>query len=188
MKKWLQKFLLFILMAIFAINNAFAQGLAISEIRAGIMAHSVDRPGPNGELLNFTRLEDISFEVLFHSPNIDAFTWIGSPKINFGTTINTQGRESKIHLALTWQAQIFDSSFFVEGTFGVAVHNGAIDGVVEPARRLGSRVLFYEAAGIGMNISDNMNAIIFAEHASNANLSSPNDGISNIGAKIGFVF
>ncbi len=169
-------------------NNALAQEFGISEVRAGIMAHSVDRPGPNGEILNLTRLEDVSFEILFSSPQIDAFKWIGSPKINLGTTINTQGLESKIHLGLTWQAQIFDTGLFVEGTLGAAVHNGALDGVVEPARKLGSRVLFYEAAGIGYNISDNMNIIIFAEHASNANLALPNMGLSNLGVKFGYKF
>ncbi len=169
-------------------SNGFNNGFGISEIRAGIMAHSVDRPGPNGEILNLTRLEDVSFEMLFFSPQIVVFKWIGSPKINLGTTINTQGRESEIHLGLTWQAQIFDTGVFVEGTLGGAIHNGALDGVVEPARKLGSRVLFYEAAGIGYNFSDNMNIIVFAEHASNANLASPNMGLSNLGVKFGYKF
>ena len=181
-------FLILFFASTFTASSTNAQNLPISEIRAGIMAHSVDRRGPNNEPLNFTRIEDISFEVLFFSPNIDAFTWMGSPKINLGTTINTNDRESKIHLGLTWQVDIFDTDFFIEGTLGAAIHNGALDGVAEPARRLGSRFLFYEALGIGYNFSDNMNVIIFAEHASNANITFPNDGISNIGVKFGYLF
>ena len=164
------------------------QGFGISEIRAGVLAHSVDRPGPNDEPLNLTRIEDISFEILFFSPNIDAFKWIGSPRPNLGATINTKGRESKAHFALTWSANIFDSGFFVEGSLGAAIHNGALDGVTEPARKLGTRVLFYEAAGIGYNIGDDFNIILFAEHASNANLASPNKGLSNLGIKLGYKF
>ncbi|MCF6343463.1 MAG: acyloxyacyl hydrolase [Devosiaceae bacterium] len=192
MGKILQKLSAFFMLSTIIVfsgtSSILAQNSPISEIRLGIAAHSVDRPGPNDEPLNFTRLEDIAFEVLFFSPDIDAFSWIGSPKINFGTTINTNGRESKIHLALTWQLPIFETGFFVEGTLGAAIHNGAIDGVVEPARRLGSRFLFYEAAGIGYRFNDNMNVIIFAEHASNANLVQPNSGISNIGIKFGYIF
>ncbi len=189
MKKLLvQLFTIIIIGAVFSANIAKAQSLSVSEIRIGLMAHSVDRPGPNNEPLNFTRIEDISFEMLFFLPDIDAFTWIGSPRINLGTTINSKGRESKIHLGLTWQAKIFDSGFFVEGTLGGAVHNGALNGVSEPLRNLGSRFLFYEAIGIGYEFSDNLTAILFAEHASNANFVQPNEGISNIGLKMGISF
>ncbi len=192
MQKFAGKIILLLLFTLFGLNNANAQSEfqtnPVSEVRLGVMAHSVDRPGPNNEPLNFTRIENISFEVLFRSPEIDAFKWIGSPRINLGTTINTNGRESKIHLGLTWKVQIFETPLFIEGTFGAAVHNGALNGVSEPARNLGSRFLFYEAAGIGMDINDNMNIILFAEHASNANIAQPNEGISNIGVKMGFVF
>ncbi len=169
-------------------QNNYTQNGFISEFRAGVLFHSVDRPGPNGEALNLTRFEDISFEVLFASPDVDVFRWIGSPRPNFGATINLNGRESKIHLALTWQMQIFESNFFIEGSLGAALHDGAISGVSEPARNLGSRILFYEALGLGMNITNNMNIILFAEHASNANLVQPNNGLSNIGVKLGYKF
>ena len=165
-----------------------AQEFGVSEFRAGFLAHSVDERGPNGEILNFTNWEDVTFEVLFTSPDIDAFRWIGSPKPNLGGTLNFNGRESMAHLGLTWQAQIFDSPFFIEGTFGAALHNGALSGAAAPARNLGCSLMFYESAGLGMDVADNMRVMLAWEHASSANLCSPNQGLTNVGLKIGYKF
>ena len=92
------------------------------------------------------------------------------------------------HLGLTWQLPIFDSGFFIEGTLGAAIHNGALSGAVAPARNLGCNVLFYEAAGIGTRVADNLNVILSWEHASNGNLCAPNRGLTNIGVKLGYTF
>lgn len=167
---------------------AVAQDFGIAEFRAGVLAHSVDERAPGGEPLNFTRWEDVSFEILFQSPDVDVFRWIGSPKPNIGATFNFAGRESMVHLGLTWQVPIFESPFFVEGTFGAAIHNGALNGAAAPARNLGCVLHFYEAAGIGMNVSDNMNVMLAWEHASSANICAPNRGLTNIGVKVGYTF
>jgi lipid A 3-O-deacylase len=167
---------------------ASAQDFSVSEIRAGVLAHSIDEKGPNGELLNFSRWEDVSFEVLFRSPDADVFRWIGSPKPNLGATFNLAGREQMAHLGLTWQVQVFETPFFVEGTIGAALHNGALDGAVYPARDLGCSLLFYESAGLGMNVADNVNVILAWEHASSANICAPNRGLTNVGIKLGYSF
>ena len=38
------------------------------------------------------------------------------------------GQDSMAHLGLTWQLPIFDTPIYLEGTFGAAVHNGALTG------------------------------------------------------------
>ena len=138
--------------------------------------------------MNLSRLQDVSFEILFKSPDLDVFRWIGSPRPNVGVTANFAGLESKAHLALTWQLPIFDTAFFVEGSFGAAIHNGALTGAVYPARNLGCLFQFYEAAGIGMHVTDQVNVLLSVEHASTADICTPNRGISNIGVKVGFKF
>jgi len=165
-----------------------AANFIISEIRAGVLAHSIDERGPNGELLNLSRLEDISFEILFFSPDIDAFRWIGSPRPSLGVTLNLAGRENLAHLGLTWQLPIFETAFFLEGTLGAALHDGALNGATFPARNLGCRVMIYESGGLGMNIGENFTIIAQIEHTSSAKLCMPNEGLTNLGIKVGYKF
>jgi len=169
-------------------NAASAQDFGLAEIRGGFSAHSVDEEGPNGELLNFSRWEDISVDFLFKTPDADLFRWIGSPKPNLGATVNFAGRESMMHLGLTWQVPVFDTPVFIEGTFGGALHNGALTTANAPARELGCSLLFYESAGIGVNVSDNATVMLAWEHASSANICAPNRGLTNIGVKVGYKF
>ncbi len=170
-----------------------AQNFGISEFRAGILAHSVDEPGPGGVgpnsvVLNLSRIQDVGFDILFTSPDLDVFRWIGSPRPRVGATLNFGGLESMARFGLTWQVPLWDSAFFVEGTFGGAVHNGAFTGAVYPARNLGCMFQFYEAAGLGMNVSDTVNVVLELEHVSTADLCTPNRGLTNLGVKVGFKF
>ncbi|MCF6302467.1 MAG: acyloxyacyl hydrolase [Devosiaceae bacterium] len=184
----LKKFIFGLMFISAGTGFAHGQGFGISEFRAGVMLHSIDEPGPNGEVLNFSRLQDVSFDVLFTSPDIDVFRWIGSPRPRLGATVNFAGLESMVRLGLTWQVPLWDSAFFIEGTFGAAVHNGVLDGAVFPARNLGCLLQFYEAGGLGMNVSDNMTVVLEIEHASTAELCTPNKGLTNLGVKVGFKF
>ncbi len=193
--KFMLRRLLFILGFVVAggAGNVLAQqfnagDLGISEFRAGVLVHSIDERGPNGEILNLSRLQDVSFEILFRSPDTDFFRWIGSPRPNLGATLNLGGLESMAHLGLTWQVPIFDTPFYIEGTLGAAIHNGAFDGATFPARNLGCLVQFYEAGGIGMNVSDNMTLTLSIEHASTAKLCMPNEGLTNLGVRVGYRF
>lgn len=171
-----------------ALSQDLAQNFGVSELRAGFHAHSIDELGPSGEILNLTNWEDVTFEVLFRSPDVDAFRWIGSPKPNFGATISLAGKESMVHLGLTWQVPLFDTAIFFEGTLGGALHNGALTGAAKPLRNLGCSLLFYQSAGIGVQVSDNMNVMLAWEHASSANVCAPNRGLTDVGIKVGYRF
>ena len=170
-------------------QDAVAQ-FGISELRAGVMFHDV-----YGGFLpfdtsayNFGNLEDVSFDVLFTSPDIDAFRWIGAPRPNLGATLNLAGKESLAHLGLTWQLPLFDTPLYLEGTLGAAIHNGALTGATPPMRNLGCRVNFYESVGVGANLGDNFTATLLYEHTSNADLCDANAGLSNFGLKVGYRF
>ena len=166
----------------------FIRDFGISEFRAGVIAHSVDDVGPNGEALNFTRPADINFEVLFRTPELDVFRWLGYPRPALGVNINTGGLESYVRLGLTWHLPVFETPFYVEGTFGGLLHNGATGPAIWPARPLGCSLLFYESVGVGANISDRLTVTALLEHSSNANLCPPNRGMTNMGVKIGYKF
>lgn len=167
---------------------AQAEEFGVESLRFGALYHSIDEPGPGGALLNFTRLQDVQVELLFTSPDNDFFRFIGSPMPSVGATLNLGGLESMAHAGLTWQANIFDTPFFVEGTLGAAVHNGALTGAAYPARSLGCQVLFYESASLGYQVNENFDIMVTWEHASSAKICAPNRGLTNIGLKLGYNF
>lgn len=166
-----------------------AQNFGVSEIRGGVMAHSVDEHTGNSTFgfLNLTRIQDANVELLF-TP-FEGTEWLGSPRPTIGATLNFGGLESQAYAGLTWHAQLFDTPVFVEGLFGAAVHNGQLHNAVYPARSLGCPVLFHEAASLGYNISDNSDVMLTVEHSSHAGLcGDDNRGLTNLGVRFGFKF
>ena len=79
--------------------------------------------------------------------------------------------------------------FFVEATFGGAVHNGDTDLFARPDHNaLGCSPLFRESASAGFRITENWSVMGTVEHLSNAGLCDQNRGLTNFGAKIGYRF
>ena len=164
----------------------------VSEVRLGLNYHMVYYtmlPPPDPRSLYLTRLEDVSFDVLFTTPDLDVFRWLGSPRPEIGTTLNINGEDSLLHAGLTWTVPLFDSPFYFEGTFGAAAHNGYLGNEAPAGRRkYGCRVNFYERFGLGVNVTENVTATLAYEHMSNAGLCEYNAGISNLGLKLGWKF
>jgi len=166
-----------------------AQGLELDELRAGVFYHSAYGGFlPTGNNWDFARFEDIKFAALFASPDIEAFHWIGSPRIEVGTTLNLQGRENLIHANLNWQIGLFDTPLYLEVGFGAALTDGALDGAARPARNMGCPLNFYDAFGIGAHINETTTVTLRYEHISNLEICSPNDGLSNVGVMVGVKF
>ncbi len=168
-----------------------AEDFGISEVRAGVYAHNVYAgfiPVIPGRWIGVTQIEDVNVELLFTSPDVDFMRWIGSPRPTLGGTFSLTGQESMAHLALTWHLPVFDTPLFIEGSFGAAIHSGALTGAIAPQRNLGCRVNFYEAASIGINLSENFTAMLTYEHTSNLELCAANEGLSNLGLRIGYKF
>lgn len=165
---------------------------ALSEVRLGINAHGASYQflpileSPTNYILN--DINDVSFDVLFKSPNFQAFNWIGQPRPNLGATLNFSGEESTFHAALTWHAQLFHSPFYLEGTFGGALNNGYLTDAPPGHRNMGCRVQFYEVFAAGADLGSNLTATLTWEHTSNAALCSKNDGLTNIGVRLGYRF
>lgn len=166
-----------------------AQGLELDELRAGVFYHSAYGGFlPTGDNWDLARFEDIKFAALFASPDIEAFTWIGSPRIEVGATLNLEGRENLIHANLNWQIGLFDTPFYLELGFGAALTDGALDGATRPARNMGCPLNFYDAFGIGAHVNETTTVTLRYEHISNLEICSPNDGLSNLGVMVGVKF
>jgi lipid A 3-O-deacylase len=166
-----------------------APGL-IDEVRFGAHAHAVSPYFwpyyvESWELGN---VSDVSVDVLFTSPDIDIFRWLGSPRPEVGITGNFLGEESLLHASLTWQLPIFETGLYLEGSLGAAAHTGRLAGAPEGERNFGCRINFYERFGAGANLGDNLTATLTYEHTSNWNLCEENSGLSNVGLRLGWKF
>lgn len=188
-------------LAILAASPALAQDAApgsfsagvldiVDEVRIGGHFHEIywTMLPQNPQDWYWNRFEDISFDVLFTTPDADVFRWIGSPRPELGATINTKGQDSLFHLGLTWQLPIFETPLYLEGTFGAAAHNGYLTNAPEGYRNFGCQVNFYERFGIGANLTENATATLTYEHTSNAGLCQENAGLSNFGLRLGWKF
>lgn len=162
----------------------------VDELRIGLHAHDVHHAAlpfsVNQWRLN--QIEDISFDLLFTSPDLDVFRWLGSPRPEVGATLNLGGKDSMAHLGLTWQLPIFETPVYLEGTFGAAIHDGALTGAAPGRKNFGCQVNFYERFGVGMHVSDNVTATLTYEHTSNNGWCQANDGLSNFGLRLGWKF
>lgn len=162
----------------------------VDELRIGLNAHDVHHaalPFLVGEW-DTSRVEDVSFDVLFTSPDIDAFRWIGAPRPEIGATLNLAGRDSLVHANLTWQLPVFDTPFYLEAALGAAIHDGALTGAEPGRKNFGCRVNFYERWGVGAHLSENATATLTYEHTSNNDWCEANEGLSNVGLRLGWKF
>lgn len=162
----------------------------VDELRFGIQAYNVDYAALPFRVneWNVSHIESVSFDVLFKTPDVDAFRWIGSPRPELGATLNLGGHESLAHLGLTWQLPIFDTPIYLEGTFGAAAHTGYNTGGPAGTKNFGCPVNFYERYGIGTKLGDNATATLSYEHTSNNGWCDANDGLSNFGLRVGWKF
>jgi hypothetical protein len=161
---------------------ALAQsGGPVTEIRGGILAHDQDflvsgirrEDGVNGNL-------ELLFRPLLAGP-------YGTLRPALGGTFNVAGGTSFVYLDARYEIETTSGIFFGIG-LGGAVHDGELR-LVDPARKaLGSRVLFHIPVEIGVRWEGRHSLSIYAEHVSNANLASANEGIDNIGVRYGYRF
>jgi lipid A 3-O-deacylase len=153
---------------------------AIDEVRIGVYDHNVEPGHSEGGV-------DVKGEILFsglpgayHDPFLDA---ILKPRPHVGGTINFNGDTSFGYAGLTWDYQL-SPRFFLEGSFGGAVHDGPLD---EPGKAsYGCRLNFHEQAGLGYLIDRNWHVLLSVEHMSNAGLCDRNRGLTNAGLRIGY--
>jgi|HubBroStandDraft_1064217.scaffolds.fasta_scaffold00142_37 lipid A 3-O-deacylase len=180
-----------------AVLVAAAPGIAraddglFSEFRLGVYDHDASILGHQKETG-----EDIGAEILFTSPDI--FEIIGSPRPILGGLVNTAGQTDQLYSGLTWTWTFVHDvlregdGFYVEGTEGPGLNNGHIN-VTNPfesqhEKSLGSNVLFREDVDLGYRFTSRLSIAVSYNHISNADLATRNEGLNDIGARVGFKF
>jgi hypothetical protein len=154
----------------------------VDEVRIGLYDHNVEPHGSEAGV-------DVKGEFLFGrlpggygSPILET---ILRPRPHVGGNLNFNGHTSFAYFGLTWDYRL-SPSFFVEASFGAAVHDGPLD--ERGKASFGCRANFHEQAGLGYAIDRNWRVVLSWEHMSNADLCDRNRGLTNAGVRIGYVF
>jgi lipid A 3-O-deacylase len=105
---------------------------------------------------------------------------------HFGTSVNSKGYTSSAYTGLTWRYQFLEV-MFAEVTFGGAVNNGETK-KDKKRRAIGSNLMFRESFSLGVNLASNHSLSVMIDHMSNADLSPPNPGLTDVGIRYGYKF
>jgi lipid A 3-O-deacylase len=153
----------------------------ISEARAGFLIHDAGVFGGRKE-----KSEDVDLELLFTSPESFDFMW--SPRPIVGVHINDSNDTNQLFAGLVWEWW-FWKPLYIDFSFGLAVHDGAIDTEELGRKSLGSRVLFREALELGWNFYGGHDIGVMLDHVSHGNLlGSRNEGLDTLGVHYGYRF
>jgi hypothetical protein len=166
-------------------GDALASGtLFVDEIRLGVLDHNVE-PQADEEGV------DINAELLFARSGGEynnAFANIFfRPRAHLGASLNTIGDTSEYYFGLTWDYSLTDT-FFLEASFGGAVHDGPLDEKKAGEDAYGCSLNFRESASVGVNLDANWRILATVDHMSNANLCDHNAGLTNAGVRVGYKF
>lgn len=169
------------------ITNAITSAQAknpIDELRLGVLAQSCCGYSPDNE-----QGVGVNLEVAFNSPEF--LSVLGAPRPVIGGTIATDSDATNhAYAALEWRYDF--SRYFLSGHLGGAVHDGTLNDGGDPARGdtifFGCRVLFKIGANAGVQLTDRLSASVHWSHISNATLCRPNNGLDQLGFRIGLGF
>ena len=166
----------------------------LSEIRTGVLAHSLPILGPQHE-----HGADVNAELLFVSPVSEqsvsgvapAARWLLRPRPQVGITGNLSRYTSQAYLGLDWTAPAVVSPIrpqdrvLFDIAFGGAVNNDRTLASAVNRARLGSNLLFHPNLQISYGIDSRYTVGLYYEHSSNADLAKVNEGLNNIGFRLG---
>lgn len=108
------------------------------------------------------------------------------PRFFVSGSFSTAGNADQIMAGASWKFKLL-GPIFTDLGFGGALNNGDLSGNSD-GPKLGSHLLFHEYASIGVNLTSDWNLTATIRHSSNANLASPNDGLTYAGLGIGRTF
>jgi lipid A 3-O-deacylase len=162
----------------------------IDEVRLGVYEHDISLFGHQKE-----SGIDTGAEILFPSP--DFLSLIGGPRPVIGGLVNSKGETDQAYLGLTWTWDFWhgafkdDDGFYVEGTLGGGWNDGlsaAPPAEAQTRKSLGSSILFREDVDIGYRLTPSWSIALSYNHISNADLGNRNEGLNDLGGRIGFKF
>ena len=81
-----------------------------------------------------------------------------------------------------------DDGLFLSLGLGPAFNNGKIATSQPDRKSLGSQVLFHPSVEFGYRFNRRYSVSLYYEHSSNAGLAQENEGLNNVGLRVGLAF
>ncbi|WP_222182845.1 acyloxyacyl hydrolase [Geminicoccus harenae] len=162
-----------------ALAEPYPAFTGLHEVRAGVYAHDLTGPAHERDGV------DLNGEILFKSPGFLA--WAFAPRPRLGGTVSTNGGTSLAYADLGWTIGLTDR-IFADLSIGGAIHDGSLGGSSSDENAYGCRVNFHETLSLGYRVAPAVSVMLSAEHMSNAGLCDKNDGLTNLGIRLGYGF
>jgi lipid A 3-O-deacylase len=169
----------------------------ISVIRGGVMYHEDSRLRRllfNQDKAREHGIIDVNGEVLFARPqwHFDNrfLNFLLTPRPRIGASINTGRGTSQASFGFAWDIYIW-KNWFWEASLDIAFHNGWTDHLTLPTdnlRALGCSPLLRQSLSLGFDITEHWRVMGTFEHLDNFGLCRDNQGLSNLGLRIGYRF
>ncbi|GJL90811.1 acyloxyacyl hydrolase [Hyphococcus sp.] len=167
-----------------SLMSAAAAG-PVEEVRAGVFVQGCCGFGSSKE-------DGVAFngEAVFSSPRF--LSVLGKPRPVIGATIATDdGATDQIYAGLEWTIDI--SRWFISAGAGGVIHNGETDRydpIADAARVndtifFGCRAMFRLAGDVGYRVTDYLSVSFHWNHISNAGLCDENEGLDQMGFRVG---
>jgi lipid A 3-O-deacylase len=162
-----------------------------SEIRGGATWHDMGvREGGadiNGELLFVT---PVPARLTADLPPL--YRWMLEPRVHVGFSANTEGYTSQGYFGLTWTTMLArdvlrpGDGIRFDIFFGGSVNDGKHASTEPDRKSLGGNLLFRLGGEIGYQIDPRWSVSLFFDHQSNGGLARINEGMNNLGLRLGF--
>ncbi|HEY0014061.1 MAG TPA: acyloxyacyl hydrolase [Allosphingosinicella sp.] len=151
-----------------------------SEVFVGAYAHDVETP------LNLRGYsEGVDIQIGWRGGRIRSLSAIGAPSPHVFAAVNTAG---DVHYAAAGVSWKFGRKVYVRPGLGLAVHS-APSFERDPARSLGSRIVFEPELAVGVQVSDRVSVEASLVHLSHATLfDDHNPGMDNLGVRLNYRF
>lgn len=187
-------------LAAFHPGRAAAQNITYSEFKFGVWAHDVHF------LSGHEKGVDINPELIWQSPISDDMIanapawlrWTLQPRPTIGGSINTSGYTDQLYVGATWAWFLVrglanpDDGIVLGYFFGPGFNDGHIRepplGQPITHEALGSHILFREAFDLGYQINQTWEISAYIDHISNGGLAKYNQGINDVGLRLGVRF
>jgi hypothetical protein len=160
----------------------------LDEVRLGVYQHDTGLIGTQKELGIDTQLEVLTRPLI-------PLSIVGAPRIAIGGVVNSAGYTDQIFAGFDGQWNFVHNvftggdAFFVEGFLGGCWHDGKKD-VIGTAQEQywkshGGHFLFRTGFDFGYRFSPRWALGVSFYHVSNANIVKPNEGMNDIGLRLG---
>lgn len=189
-----------VLSCLLIVGTVHAGDVTIDEARFGATAIDVRVIGSEQPHYEYKRA-GINAEVLLspydfdwrEAPSNDLIRVLLTPRLHIGATVGLEeNATSSLYTGFTWHLDL-GQTFFLESSFGFAVHDGDMDRSVMAngkfKRGYGSPILFRESLAVGAALSEHLNIILQVSHMSHAELAGDeNAGQTDVALKLGYKF